>query len=472
MSEVSGTDGVPSAPRTDQAEGTRLPPASWITDGSLVRAVFRLALPTMGAVALQDVYSLVDMFWVGKLGSSAVAAVSLAGILIGVSFTVVIGLSVGCLALVSRHVGTGSRAGGERVAAQSVLLAVALSAATILVGLVFAEDLLRLLGAPEEVVSQGSAYVRIAAVGSLPMYLGIALTSSLRASGDAMTPLVVLLIANVINIALDPILIFGWFGMPALGVAGSACATLLAQIAGLGIVLHVFFVSGHTHFHLRLQHLRPDWPTMWRIIRVGVFSSGEALVRNVSALALVRIIASYGKWSLAAYGIGMRLFFAALMPGIGVGIAAATLVGQNLGAGLPRRSARAAWLATGFFAAIGIGAALLFTGLGEPLVRLFNSEPNVVATGVTFLLFIGVTMPFTSLSAVLSKSLQGAGDTFSPMAITALAMLCLRIPLAYVLSASMGSVTGVWVAAALSNVVQGCAFAFWFGLGRWKTKKV
>ncbi len=441
--------------------------ASWITGGSLLRATWRLSLPMVAAALFHDLFSLVDLFFVGRLGAGAISAVTISGALMGILHMLVRGIVTGSTALVAQAVGAGNRARAEKAAAQSFLMAVVLSLAAV-AAMPLAPTFLRALGAQTDVVAAGTPYLRIILGGSVAMFLNVAFAAALRSAGDAVTPLKIMALGNLINIALDPILIFGWGGIPAMGVAGSAMATVIASAIAAILMARVFFIRGHDHFHLRLTDLRPDWGTIWRMFRIGVFGSGQMLMRNVSALALVRVVAIFGTVPLAAYGVGLRVRMAIMMPGIGFGGAAATLVGQNLGASKPRRAERAGWLATGMYAmfAVAVGACLL--AFAEQLIGVFNSEPDVVRVGGEFLRWLSFTFVFMSFSMVLGRAMHGAGDTLVPMLVTAGAMLMLRIPLAYGLSQLWNSEVGVWAGIAASNVVQGLFFVGAFRWGRWK----
>jgi putative MATE family efflux protein len=447
--------------------------SSWITHGSLFKAMWRLALPMIGGSILEDTYNLVDMYWVGRLGDAAIAGVFVSGIVTGTAAIFAFGVSIGCFALIARYIGAGRREEAGRVAAQAMLLAVGLAIATALGCGVFAEPLLRMLGANEDVLVQGAQFLRITALGSLVSYLGFVTNSSMRASGDAVTPLVATGVANVINCGLDPVLIFGWLGAPKLGVAGSAISTVIAQSVALGIVLYVFFIRGHQHFHMHLRDMRPDWEIMGRLLRVGVFGSGQAFVRNISAMAVIRIVSMHGgKTAQASFGIVMRVWFALLMVGMGFGMSAATLVGQNLGAGNPRRAARGAWMTSGVFTALSAIVAAVFVIDPSLIVARFSSDSEVIKTAGTFMRLMGLTVPFMCMSVVLGRALNGAGDTLWPMMITAISMLGVRIPVAWLLATFMGSVNGAWVAFAASNVLQGSMFIGWFASGRWKRKRI
>ena len=442
---------------------------SWITQGRLVPAVWRLALPMAASMLLHNLFSLVDMYFVGMLGKEALAAVGACGAMMGMIFMLAMGVTTGCTALVARAIGAGDRRRAEKVAAQSLVLAVGLSGLVAALGVPLAGSLLRVMGADEEVVAAGRPYLQIVAGGSIVMFLSVTFGAAVRAAGDAKTPLKVMALATVVNIALDPIFIFGPWGLPAMGVAGSAWATVIARGVATVVLVVIFFVRGHEHFHLRLRHLRPDFRIMGQILRVGVFSSGQMLVRSISALVLVPIVATFGTGAMAAYLVVLRLWMAAVMPGLGFGNAAATLMGQNLGAGRPDRAARAGWITAGIytaFVAVASAVCLIWT---EPLVRIFNDNPALVPHAVAFLRWIAPPFLFLALSTVLGRGMNGAGDTLVPLAVVAVSVLGLRIPLAWLLAVRVwNDVGGVWVAMAASSVLQGLLFAAAFQWGRWK----
>jgi len=439
---------------------------SWITDGHLVRAAWRLSLPMMGAALLDDLFTIVDLFFVGKLGPAAIAAVAVAGTIMGVLYMLAVGITTGCTALVAQAVGSGDRRGAEVVAGQSLAMIVGLS---VLAGgsSIFSRPLLTAFGAEPEVIAQGAAYLRVSLGGSFALLLAVTFGAALRGAGDAVTPLKIMGMGNLINIVLDPILIFGWLGFPALGVAGSAWATVAARAFAAAMLARLFFISGHEHFSLRARDLRPRMRTIWRMFKIGVFGSGQMLMRNLSAIVLIRIVAMFGTVALAAYGIGMRLRMVVMMPGMGFGNAAATLIGQNIGAHKPGRAEHAGWVVTGMYGLIALLMTGVFCALAEPLIAVFNADSRVVATGASFLRWFSATFAFMAFSIVLGRAMNGAGDTFWPMLITAVSMLALRIPLAWGLSVPWGE-TGIWAGVAMSNVAQGLLFAAAFHWGRWK----
>jgi len=443
-------------------------PASWITEGGLVRAALRLSLPLMLQALLQNVFVIVDMRFVGQLGSAAVAALGACGAVLGILFMLSMGLTTGCATLVAQAVGAGNRARAESLVGQVLLMAAVVYAVFLAAVFPLADEILRALGMKPDVVAAGAPYLRISVAGSFAMLLTVSLSAALRGAGDIVTPLVVLAIANVVNIALDPILIFGLLGAPAMGVAGSAVASVAARMLAAAMLARVFFRGRHAQFHLRWRHLLPRSAVISRMSKIGVFSSGRMLMINISSLLLVRVVAMFGTAAAAAYTVGLRLMMTVIILGMGFGNAAAILVGQNLGARRPHRAVRAGWLTAAMYALMAVPVALVFHFFAENLIAFFNDDPQVVAAGSSLLRWLALTLVFLCMSIVLGRAMSGAGDTFWPMVITAAAMLGLRIPLAYWLSRALSSETGVWIAIAISNLIHGGIFIAAFAWGRWK----
>lgn len=442
-----------------------------LTEGSIAKNIWYLALPMMVGNVLQDLFNIVDMIFVGKLGPAAIAAVSMSGILLMLVMTVAIGISTGTVALVARHFGAKQQEQAENVAIQAVFVGILSSVVLGVLGYLLAAPVLRLLGAGKDVVPLGTSYIQITSVGAITIFLGISLNSALRGAGDAVTPMKILVLSTVLNIGLDPLLIFGIWKFPRLGVAGSALATVISRGVGLLLLLRVF-LSGHSLLHLKWRRIRVDTEVIKRMIKIGVFGSLQMLIRNISALILIRIVAIYGTSAVAAYGIGMRLRMMVMMPGMGLANASATLVGQNLGAKQPKRAGKSAWLTTGFYEVFMVSVGVLFIIFAKDLIRIFNTDPQVIQLGTTYLRFLAPTFVFMALSIVLGRAMNGAGDTFSPMNITAVSFLGFRLPLAYVFAQVLKlATTGIWAGIAVSNVVQGSAMAWWFKKGKWKSNQ-
>lgn len=443
---------------------------SYILEGSVLGAIARLAWPMWIAVALQDAYSLVDLFWVGKLGKEAVAAVALCGMLMGFVFTVAIGISTGVVALVARFWGQGLREDGCRVAWQALYMGLAAGALATAVGIPLARPALLLLGAKGSVVEMGAQYLQVMALGAGTIFVTFSLNSALRGAGDTLTPMAAMLVGTVVNLVLDPILIFGWLGLPALGVQGSAVATVSAQGLAMLCVLG-WLALGFAPVRLRLSLARPDFALAWRVFRIGIFGSLQMWVRNLASLVVVAVVTPFGDAVIAAFGIGMRMLMVVLLPGFGVGNAAATVVGQNLGAGNKERAVQAGWAASFFYLLIMAGFALLFALGAEPIVRIFNADADVVTAGAALLRWMALSFPFVAFGLVLARGMTGAGDTFTPMWITAVTLLFLQAPGAWALSEVLGY-DGIFLAVAGSNAANGILTIVWYRRGRWADKEV
>jgi putative MATE family efflux protein len=376
----------------------------------------------MAGNVLQNAFNIVDMIFVGKLGPSSLAAVGMSGVILGILFTIIVGISMGTVAMVARFIGAKRKSEAEKVAMQSLLLGAFYYAAVVIIVYPLASPILRLLGADEDVILQGVTYIRIIFLGSFTMILSIVLSSVLRAAGDAITPLKILTMSTLLNIGLDPLLIFGWWRFPRLGVAGSALATVIARGIGVAILLWIF-LRGRAVINLKITNAKIDFPIMRRIIKIGIFASLQGILRNVSGLILIRLVAIYGTFAVAAYVISMRLRMIVMMPGFGLANAVSTLVGQNLGANKPERAERTAWITVGFGAAIMTLFGIAYIIFSRSIIGIFNAHPEVIKTGISCLHIIAGTFGFMGLSAILGRALSGAGDTISPMVITAITPL-------------------------------------------------
>ncbi len=443
-------------------------PTEQILEGSIPRALWRLTLPTWGAFLTHDLLGIVDLFFVGRLGKEAVAAVAMSGIIMGIIIMLGTGVTTGTMALVSNALGRGDEEAARDATGQSLLMGLFLALLVVAFGVPLAGPILRLMGADSAVVAEGTPYLRIFAVSSLALMTMMALSAALRGAGDAMTPFKAMVLGNAVNLVLDPILIFGLLGLPALGVAGSAWATLVGRSTGLVVMVYVFFISRSGPFRLHLRDLRPNPVRIWRILRIGVFASGRMFVRNVAGLLLMRIVAAFGTVPVAAYGIAMRLQIVMFAPSIGFGTAAAAVIGQNLGARQPGRAARAGWMGTGMAAAICLVFMGVFWAMPDRIIALFNDEPEVVTMGAEVLLWFSASFVFMATEFVLGQGMAGAGDTLVPMLVKAFSLLVVGLPLAFGLSAALSSARGVWIAIFASNVMAGVSSAVLFRWGRWK----
>jgi putative MATE family efflux protein len=455
-------------PSTDRG-GPRGDAPGYILQGSVAVAVLKLSWPFWISATLEDFYSLVDLFWVGRLGPSAVAALALCGTLMGMAFTVAVGIATGALAVVARHVGEGRPEAAWAATWQSLYLGIGLGLLSTALGVPLAGPLLELLQAEGEVLRQGTVYLQIIALGAVPLFVSFSLTSALRGAGDAVTPMIALLAGNLMNLVLDPVLIFGWFGAPRLGVAGAAAATLASQGTAFAYVLWVL-VRGRAPLRLSLRHARPDPALILRIARIGIFGSMQMLVRNASALAVVAIVSPFGQAALAAYGVGMRLMMVVLMPGFGLGNAAATVAGQNLGAGARDRAVLAGWIASFLYLAItSVFAAVLLAG-APGIVAVFSDDPGVVDAGASLLFWLALSFFFLPFGLAPARAMAGAGDTFTPLWTTTISLLLLQVPAAWGFSQAFG-LQGLWSSFLVAHAANALLTVVWYHRGKWASRK-
>ncbi len=419
---------------------------------------------------LQDLFSIVDAIFVGRLGEEQLAALTASGVVIGLVMVVMIGISTGTIALVARHIGSKEMLKAENDVAQALLLALIF---TLVISPFFyfaAPYLLELLGAESGVVGYGEQYMRIIGIGAFTITLSISLSAALQGSGDAVTPMKILLFSTLINIALDPLLIFGIGPFPEMGVAGSSLATVIARGVGLPLFFYVL-VKDKTILRMPWDRIKIDLRTMGAMVKIGIYSALQALIRSISNFALYGLAFSFGTSTAAAYGVGTRLRMSVLMIGFAFAAASATLVGQNLGAEKPDRAEKSAWGAVAFFEIILAGFMVIFLTFPEGIMKIFSEEVRVVEIGSEYVSVLGMALPFLGLSVVLSRAFGGAGSTRTPMMVTAIALIGIRIPLAYYLASTIGTY-GIWYALLASNLIEGTIIALLFRQGRWKKVKV
>ncbi len=442
-----------------------------LTQGSLLRHLLQLAVPITLGYILQDAFNIVDMIFVGRLGAAAIAAVGVSGNLLRLIAVFSLGISTGAGIMVAQYLGARNYAQAGHVAMQAILLAFFFAIGIGIVGYPLAEFGLRAVRTTDlEVIQLGTTYMHIILVGISTMFLSMTLGSIFRAGGDAVTPMVVLIVSTVINIVLDPLLIFGLWEFPKLGVAGSAYATLIGR--GIGVIILLFLCfSGRAPISLRNVQFRADLVEMLDILRLGVYSSMQGFWRHLSRLGFLWVIGPYGKYAVAAYTICMRLRILVMNPGFGIANAVAPVVGQNLGANQIERAEKSAKVGNILGTTVMAGIGALFLVFPQMFLRIFTDDLEVIKIGSVYLQFLSLTFGFIAFSLVLGKALNGAGDTFSPMIITLAAQMGIGLGLVILLSHFIG-LKGVWIGIALSNVVQGAAMWLWYRTGRWKTIKL
>lgn len=446
--------------------------ANPLTDGSLLKGLLRLAVPMAASALLQNAQTLIDLFWVGRIGSHAVAGVAVGGTIQMLLAPLVFGMTAGSVAVVARRVGARDFAGAEAAATQSLILAAAVGFVSGAAGLVAAPSLCRLLGTPADAMGPALEYLRVVMPGSITFFLLFIGNTILQAAGNTVVPMRALMAANAINIVLAPLLMFGWKGLPELGVTGAAIATVIAQTAASAVTLGALG-RGVSGLSVPMRGWRWQWDQARQVVRIGLPSSGQMLARSLMMMVLMWVVAGCGTATVAGYGIGMRYHMIVLMSAFVLGNAAGTMVGQNLGAGRPDRARRVAWLAAGMESCIMVAVAAVLAAAAAPLISVFDDAPGVVAIGASYLRTVSFFYIFVGLAIVLGRCLEGAGETVMPMLFTILTLWGLQVPLALWLPGVMEPAhLGVWWAIAAAFTVHGLLVTGWFLTGRWQRKKV
>jgi len=442
------------------------------TQGSLGRAILLLAVPMLLEMAMESIFAVVDVYFVSALGASAVAVVGVTESLLTLVYAVAIGLSMATTAFVARRVGEKDRAGAADAAVQAVIVAAALCIPFAVVGAFFAKDVLALMGADAWGIEHGYRYTAWMLGGNAVIMLLFVINAIFRGAGDAAVAMRVLWLANGVNIVLDPILIFGWGPFPAMGIEGAAVATNIGR--GLGVVMQLWVLfRGAKHIRVLWSQVRVDLAVMGQLVKTSLGGIGQLIIATSSWVGLVRIVAVFGSEALAGYTIAVRIFIFTFLPAWGLSNAAATLVGQNLGAQQPARAERAVWI-TGFVT-MGFlaGVSLVYIFANEHLIRIFTAEPAVIAAGAECLRIVAFGYLFYAWGLVMPQAFNGAGDTLTPTKINFVCFWLLEIPLAYVLALKLGwRESGVYWSVVIAESMAGLIGIALFRRGRWKQTRI
>jgi putative MATE family efflux protein len=442
------------------------------TAGSLNRAILLLAVPMVLEMVLESLFAVVDVFWVGRLGANAVATVGLTESMLSLVFAVGMGLSLSTTAMVARRIGEKDRESAAVAAVQAIALGIIVSLAIGLPCFFLAPRLLRLMGASAEIISVGSGYTRICLGGSFAVLLLFLNNAIFRGAGDAAIAMRLLWVSNIINLVLDPCLIFGVGPFPRMGVTGAALATFTGRSIG---VIYQFYrlLKGTERIHILVRHLRLQFDVLWRLVRVSLTGILQFAIAHTSWIGLVRIVSVFGAAALAGYTIAIRIVIFVILPSWGLSNAAATLVGQNLGAGKPERAETAVWR-TGLYNMIFLGTVgVFFVLFAEPVVRLFTQDPEVVPLAASCLRIVSYGNIGYAYGMVMLQAFNGAGDTVTPTIVNFFGFWLLEIPLAYGLAIrmQMQSKGAFWAIVVAEGAIAG-ASAILFKQGRWKRQKI
>lgn len=442
------------------------------TDGPLGRAILLLAVPMVLEMVMESVFAVVDIFFVSRLGDEAMAAVGLTESMMAIVYTVAMGLGIGVTATVARRIGEGDPEGAAVATVQAVLLG--LGAASVMGGLgaVHAPDLLRLMGAGEDVVAVGTGYTRILLGFNGVILLLFLLNAAFRGAGDAAVAMRVLWLANGINIVLDPLLIFGVGPFPELGVQGAAVATTTGRGLAVGVQMAVLF-GLPTRLRVALHHVRVAPAVMLRMVRLSATGTLQTFISTASWIGLVRVLAEFGSEALAGYTVAIRIVLFALLPAWGLANAAATMVGQSLGAGDPERAERSVWIA-GRMNLVFLGSmGIVFLWAAPEIVDVFGGDALTRAYAVQCLRIVAAGFFFYAYGMVLTQAFNGAGDAWTPTLLNLACFWLWEIPLAWVLAYPLGwGPSGVFAAIAVAFSTLAVACGVLFRRGTWKTAEV
>jgi putative MATE family efflux protein len=442
------------------------------TKGPIGRAIFLLAVPMVLEMMMESIFAIVDVFWVAKLGATAVATVALTESMMAIVYTLAFGLAIGTTATVARRVGEKDPDGAARAAVHAIVVGLVVSLSLGALGAVFAPDLLRLMGAGPDVLATGTGFARVMLGGSASVFMLFVINAIFRGAGDAAVAMRVLTFANALNIVLGPLFIFGVGPFPELGVTGAAVATTIGRSAGVLLAASRLW-RGAGHIGVHRQHLSVRVGEMASLVRLCAVGTFQFLLTTTAWIGLIRILATFGSVVVAGFGIAIRIVIFALLPAFGLSNAAATMVGQSLGAKDPDRAEQSVWKASRYNLAF-LGALGVLFVLGAPwIVAAFTSEPDVAHVAVLALRIIGLGFPLYAFGMVITQSFNGAGDTWTPTWINVFVFWLFEIPVAWLLSTqtSLGY-RGGFVAITAAYCALALVSAWVFRLGKWKVSRV
>lgn len=442
------------------------------TQISVGKAVFLLAVPMILELIMESTFAVVDIYFVGKLGASAVATVGLTETYLFLLYSIGMGLAMAVTAIVARRIGEKDKEQAGIAAVQSIFLAVLVSFPFAVAGIFFAKDLLGLMGADAWTLEHGYRYTQWMLGGNAVIMLLFVINSIFRGAGDAAIAMRVLWIANTFNIILDPVLIYGLGPFPEFGIEGAAIATNIGR--GIGVLTQMWVMfRGGKHIRVLRAHLYLDWQVVVRIVRTSLGGIGQMIVAMTSWIFVMRIIAEFGSHAVAGATIALRIMMFTLMPAWGMSNAVATLVGQNLGAQKPERAERSVWV-TGFWNMLFlIGVSVCYFLFSDALVSIFTDDADVISVGGKWLTIVSYSYFVYAWWMVAVQAFNGAGDTATPTKINLVFFWLIQIPLSYILGKTLGfGPTGVFWAIFVSETFVGLFTLWLFKRGGWRTAQV
>ena len=442
------------------------------TKGSINKAIFLLSIPMIAEMLMESLFGVVDVYFVSKISVNAIATVGLTESVLMIIYSIAVGLSIAVTAIVARRIGEKNVKRASDAAFQSIVLSVIIGGLLGVVGFVFAEDVLKLMGAGLQLISEGSGYTKIMYAGNLSIILLFLNNGVFRASGDASIAMKSLWLANGLNIILDPILIFGWGPIPGYGVMGAAIATTIGRSIG---VLFQFYhmLNGSSIIKIGLANTVVRAKTILEILKISFAGVWQFLIESASWIFLVRVMSLFGSEALAGYTIAFRVIVFTLLPSWGMANAAATLVGQNMGAKEPERAEISVWKIAKYNTLFLIAIAVIFFFFADPVLSIFAEEDNVKAIGKSALQIICFGYIFFAYGMVLGQGFNGAGDTLTPMLISLFVFWIIQIPMAYLLAVTYEwEGEGVFFSIAFAHSLYAILAIYFFKIGKWKKVEV
>ncbi len=441
------------------------------TEGNINRAIMLLAIPMVLEMSMESLFGIVDVFFVAQLGADAVATVGITESLLTLIFAIAMGLSMATTALVARRTGEKSSDGAAIVAVQAIIIGVVASVVIGIGAIFLTPKLFELMGASQSIIATGTLYARIMLGCNITIMMLFLINAIFRGAGDAAIAMRSLILANICNLLLDPCLILGLGFFPKLGVTGASVATTIGR--GVGVLYQLWALRNKGRISIKREHWRIDFPVMKQLLSLSLGGMFQFLVATASWLGLIRMVAIFGDAALAGYTIALRIIVFAILPSWGMSNAAATLVGQNLGASKPSRAEHCVWR-TGFINMLFLGlVTIVFVLFAKPLIQIFTKDPQVVLYGIDCLRYISYGYIFYAYGMVMVQAFNGAGDTFTPTIINLCCYWLFQIPLAYSLATktSMG-VQGVFIAITIAESLIAIVGILVFRRGYWKDRKI
>ncbi len=439
------------------------------TEGSIDRAIFLLSVPMVLEMLMESLFAVVDIFFVSRLGDNdAIATIGLTESVLTVIYSLAMGISMGATAMVARRVGEKDIPAAQVAAAQSIYIGIGLSLIISVIGIFFSTDILRLMGASESLIANNSGYTRWMLCGNITIVMLFIINGIFRGAGNASIAMRALIISNGLNIVFAPVFIF----VLNMGVEGAAVATMIGR--GTGVLYQIYHLTkGKGLIRLHIQNMAVRWDIIWRLIKVSAGGTGQFIIASASWIFLVRIISIFGSAALAGYTIGIRVIVFAIMPAWGMANAAATLVGQNLGAGLPERAEKSVYRSA-FLNMIFLGiVTVVFYTLAGPIVGIYTDDPTVLESGMQCLKIVSLGYIFYAYGMVIIQSFNGAGDTLTPTILNVFGFWLFQIPFAYLMAIILDfQTTGAYIAIVTAESAMAIAAIIIFRRGKWKHVKI